>query len=75
MQNFYEIDVTYMKKEELIRIYKIIRYCIDNPDCTWCNRIYNLEMILDDDDHVIIRGWATKPTWNRFLKYAIYRDF
>jgi len=75
MQNFYEIDITYMKKEELIRIYKIVRYSIDNPDCGWCKKIYNLEMILDEDDHIIIRGWATKSIWNRFLKYAIYRDF
>ena len=56
MKKFYEIDVTNFKKVRLIKIYSVIT----NGENGWVNKIDNLEMIVDDNNRIILRGWATK---------------
>ena len=67
MTKFYEIDVTNFKKARLIKIYSIIT----NSANGWVNKIDNLEMIVDDDNRIILRGWATKNIWNKFLRKLV----
>lgn len=67
MTKFYEIDVTNFKKARLIKIYSVIT----NGENGWVNKIDNLEMIVDDNDRIILRGWATKNIWNKFLKILV----
>ena len=67
MKNFYEIDVTNFKKVRLIKIYSVIT----NEANGWVNKIDNLEMIVDDNNRIILRGWATKNIWNNFLKKLV----
>lgn len=57
---FYEINVTNFAKTDLVQMYEVIkRYDGD---------IVNLEMALDDNDNIVIRGWSTKESWSAFLK-------
>lgn len=57
---FYEINVTNFAKTDLAQMYEVIkRYDGD---------IVNLEMALDDNDNIVIRGWSTKESWSAFLK-------
>ena len=57
---FYEINVTNFAKTDLVQMYEVIkRYDGD---------IVNLEMTLDDNDNIVIRGWSTKESWSAFLK-------
>lgn len=57
---FYEINVTTFAKTDLAQMYEVIkRYDGD---------IVNLEMTLDDNDNIVIRGWSTKESWSAFLK-------
>ena len=67
MKKFYEIDVTNFKKVRLIKIYSVI----SNGTNGWVNKIDNLEMIVDDNNRIILRGWATKNIWNNFLKKLV----
>ena len=67
MKNFYEIDVTNFKKVRLIKIYSVIT----NEANGWVNKIDNLEMIVDDNNRIILRGWATKNIWNNFLRKLV----
>ena len=67
MKNFYEIDVTNFKKVRLIKIYSVIT----NGTNGWVNKIDNLEMIVDDNNRIILRGWATKNIWNNFLRKLV----
>ena len=67
MKKFYEIDVTNFKKVRLIKIYSVI----SNDANGWVNKIDNLEMIVDDNNRIILRGWATKNIWNNFLKKLV----
>ena len=67
MKNFYEIDVTNFKKVRLIKIYSVIT----NDANGWVNKIDNLEMIVDDNDRIILRGWSTKNIWNKFLRKLV----
>ena len=67
MKKFYEIDVTNFKKVRLIKIYSVIT----NDANGWVNKIDNLEMIVDDNDRIILRGWATKNIWNNFLRKLV----
>ena len=67
MKKFYEIDVTNFKKVRLIKIYSVIT----NEANGWVNKIDNLEMIVDDNNRIILRGWATKNIWNNFLKKLV----
>ena len=67
MKNFYEIDVTNFKKVRLIKIYSVI----SNDANGWVNKIDNLEMIVDDNNRIILRGWATKNIWNNFLRKLV----
>ena len=67
MKKFYEIDVTNFKKVRLIKIYSVI----SNSANGWVNKIDNLEMIVDDNNRIILRGWATKNIWNNFLKKLV----
>ena len=64
MKNFYEIDVTNFKKVRLIKIYSVIT----NGANGWVNKIDNLEMIVDDNNRIILRGWATKIFGTIFLE-------
>ena len=70
MKKFYEIDVTNFKKARLIKIYSTITNGVNG----WVKKIDNLEMILDDNDRIILRGWATKKIWNKFLKTLVNSD-
>ena len=57
---FYEINVTNFAKTDLAQMYEVIkRYDGD---------IVNLEMVLDDNNNIVIRGWSTKESWSAFLK-------
>lgn len=67
MKNFYEIDITIFKKARLIKIYSIITNGVNG----WVNKIDNLEMIVDDNNRIILRGWATKNIWNKFLRNLV----
>ena len=67
MKKFYEIDVTNFKKVRLIKIYSVIT----NEANGWVNKIDNLEMIVDDNNRIILRGWATKNIWNNFLRNLV----
>ena len=67
MKKFYEIDVTNFKKVRLIKIYSVIT----NEAKGWVNKIDNLEMIVDDNNRIILRGWATKNIWNNFLRKLV----
>ena len=67
MKKFYEIDVTNFKKARLIKIYSVIT----NGENGWVNKIDNLEMIVDDNDRIILRGWSTKNIWNTFLRKLV----
>ena len=67
MKKFYEIDVTNFKKARLIKIYSVIT----NGENGWVNKIDNLEMIVDDNDRIILRGWSTKNIWNQFLRKLV----
>ena len=67
MKKFYEVDVTNFKKARLIKIYSVIT----NDNNGWVNKIDNLEMIVDDNNRIILRGWATKNIWNNFLKKLV----
>ena len=67
MKKFYEIDVTNFKKARLIKIYSVIT----NGENGWVNKIDNLEMIVDDNDRIILRGWSTKNIWNNFLRKLV----
>ena len=67
MKKFYEIDVTNFKKVRLIKIYSVIT----NDANGWVNKIDNLEMIVDDNNRIILRGWATKNIWNNFLRKLV----
>ena len=67
MKKFYEIDVTNFKKARLIKIYSVITNCENG----WVNKIDNLEMIVDDNDRIILRGWSTKNIWNTFLRKLV----
>ena len=67
MTKFYEIDVTNFKKARLIKIYSIITNGMNG----WVNKIDNLEMIVDDNNRIILRGWATKNIWNNFLRKLV----
>ena len=67
MTKFYEVDVTNFKKARLIKIYSIIT----NGTNGWVNKIDNLEMFVDDDNRIILRGWATKNIWNKFLRNLV----
>ena len=68
MKKFYEIDVTNFKKVRLIKIYSVIT----NEANGWVNKIDNLEMIVDDNNNrIILRGWATKNIWNNFLRKLV----
>ena len=67
MKKFYEIDVTNFKKARLIKIYSVIT----NGENGWVNKIDNLEMIVDDNNRIILRGWATKNIWNNFLRKLV----
>ena len=67
MKKFYEVDVTNFKKARLIKIYSVIT----NENNGWVNKIDNLEMIVDDNNRIILRGWATKNIWNNFLRKLV----
>ena len=67
MKKFYEIDVTNFKKARLIKIYSVIT----NGANGWANKIDNIEMIVDDNNRIILRGWATKNIWNNFLRKLV----
>ena len=67
MKKFYEIDVTNFKKVRLVKIYSVIT----NEANGWVNKIDNLEMIVDDNNRIILRGWATKNIWNNFLRKLV----
>ena len=67
MKKFYEIDVTNFKKARLIKIYSVITNGVNG----WVNKIDNLEMIVDDNNRIILRGWATKNIWNNFLRKLV----
>ena len=67
MKKFYEIDVTNFKKVRIIKIYSVIT----NAANGWVNKIDNLEMIVDDNNRIILRGWATKNIWNNFLRKLV----
>ena len=67
MKKFYEIDVTNFKKVRLIKIYSVIT----NEANGGVNKIDNLEMIVDDNNRIILRGWATKNIWNNFLRKLV----
>ena len=67
MKKFYEMDVTNFKKVRLIKIYSVIT----NEANGWVNKIDNLEMIVDDNNRIILRGWATKNIWNNFLRKLV----
>lgn len=57
---FYEINVTNFAKTDLAQMYEIIkRYDGD---------IVNLEMALNNNDDIVVRGWSTKEAWSAFLK-------
>ena len=57
---FYEINVTNFAKTDLAQMYEVIkRYDGD---------IVNLEMVLNDNDDIVVRGWSTKEAWSTFLK-------
>lgn len=63
MLMFYEINVTSFAKTDLAQMYETIkRYEGD---------IVNLEMALDDNDNIVVRGWSTKENWLMFLKQLI----
>ena len=67
MKKFYEVDVTNFKKARLIKIYSVIT----NREHGWVNKIDNLEMIVDDNNRIILRGWSTKNIWNNFLRKLV----
>ncbi len=71
MTKFYEIDITTMGEEKLMRIYRIVRFANNNPGEGWNKYIEDLEMTLDDNGNIIVRGWATKPRWDNFVKVVI----
>lgn len=68
MKKFYEVNVTDMDKAHLRFIYRII------SNRGWDTRIDDLEMVLDDNENILIRGWATKKNWNKFYKIVINSD-
>lgn len=65
MKYFEEIDVTDMGRVHILHMYDIIL------NGGWGRYIDNLEMILDDNENIIIRGWATKPRWEQFYEVVI----
>ena len=70
MMKFYEIDVTDFKKVQLVQI-----FCTLNREVNgWVDKIVNLEMIVNEKERIIIRGWATEKVWKKFLEKLIYND-
>ena len=67
---FYEIDVTDFKKVQLVEIF----YILNRIDNGWVDKIVNLEMIVDEKERIIIRGWATEKVWKKFLENLIYNN-
>lgn len=57
---FYEINVTNFAKTDLAQMYDVIK--------RYDGSIVNLEMVLDDNGNVLIRGWSTKEDWKVFLR-------
>ena len=57
---FYEINVTNFAKTDLVQMYDVIKH--------YDGDIVNLEMALDDNDNILIRGWSTKENWKAFLR-------
>lgn len=62
---FKEIDVTKSSQEHLIKI-----YVVTGPQSGWRKSIENLEMVVEKDK-IIVRGWASKRTWDRFYELII----
>ena len=60
MLKYYEINVTNFGKTDLVKMYDVIKH--------YDGEIVNLEMALDDDDNIMVRGWSTKENWSAFLK-------
>ena len=69
MKKFYEKDVTNFSKERLLSIHMVI------SNHGWDKYIENLEMILDDNDRILIRGWATKKNWENFYNKVVNSNF
>lgn len=63
MLMFYEINITSFAKTDLAQMYELIR--------RYEGDIVNLEMALDDNDNIVVRGWSTKEDWSMFLKQLI----
>ena len=57
---FYEINVTKFAKTDLVQMYDVIKH--------YDGDIVNLEMALNDNDDIVVRGWSTKEAWSAFLK-------
>ena len=67
-KHFYEVNVTTMSKPHLAFILNVI------SNRGWDKYIEDLEMTLDDDRNIIVRGWATKANWNHFYNEVINSD-
>ena len=67
-KSFYEINVSDFRKARLIKLYSII---VSNNGSGWATYIDNLEMIVDEKERILIRGWATKRHWEKFLKNCV----
>lgn len=70
MVKFYEIDITNFDKTQLVKIFCVL----SGQNNEWKDKIINLEMFVDDEERIIIRGWAKKKIWEKFLKCLIYDD-
>lgn len=70
MMKFYEIDVTDFEKVQLVKIFCTLNCSMNG----WKDKIVNLEMIVNDEGQIIIRGWATKKVWEKFLKALVNND-
>lgn len=57
---FYEINVTNFAKTDLVRMYDVIKQ--------YDGEIVNLEMAVDDNDNILVRGWSSKEDWKAFLR-------
>lgn len=57
---FYEINVTNFAKTDLVRMYDVIKQ--------YDGEIVNLEMAVDDNNDILIRGWSSKEDWKAFLR-------
>ena len=62
-----DVEGTSVEKVGRIKIYSVIT----NEANGWVNKIDNLEMIVDDNNRIILRGWATKNIWNNFLRKLV----